>query len=239
MGQIYEKEILLVDDDKMHLSIFSDRLKNMGFKNVIVANGYKKGAELLDSYVPDLVILDHYLDDSKTSIDFAKNFLVGKGIPFIVISTFFTEKVFDEVKTISPLDFLSKSCVDFEFMKSIQLAFNKSSLEIQTSKLKDFFFVKVGKNIKKINLSQIEMISVDGKYLNINFDGRVFIVRSALVDFIKRLPGNFVKVHQSYIVNLNFVESILVEEGKIKLKTCQADFSRSFKKQLLNSYYVS
>ncbi|HMR87139.1 MAG TPA: LytTR family transcriptional regulator DNA-binding domain-containing protein [Saprospiraceae bacterium] len=239
MVQFFDKEILLIDDDKMHLSILEERIKSLGFKNIITANSYKLAVQLLDTQVPDLVITDHFLDNGKTSLDFVKECLLFRDIPTIVITTFHTEKIFDEILTLTPIDFLSKSCSDFELAKSLKLAFSRLLQLSQTSKLKEFFFVKVGKNIKKICLNQIEMISVDGKYLNISVDGRSYIVRSALIDFIKRLPPNFIKVHQSFIVNLDFVETILVEESKVKLKTCEADFSRAFKKQLMSSYFVS
>jgi DNA-binding LytR/AlgR family response regulator len=239
MMQFFDKEILLIDDDKMHLSILEERLKLLGFKNLVTVNNYKNAVQLLDTQVPDLVITDHFLDNSKTSLDFVKECILFREIPIIVITTFHTEKIFDDVLALTPIDFLSKSCNDFELTKSVQLAFSRLLQQTQSSKLKEFFFVKVGKNIKKICLNQIEMIAVDGKYLNISVDGRTYIIRSALVDFIKRLPSNFIKVHQSFIVNLDFVESILMEECKVKLKTCEADFSRAFKKQLMNSYFVS
>lgn len=232
-------EILIIDDDENHLLILKSKLKDLSFNNLLTASSYKKAEEILDISSPDLILLDHYLDKGKTSVDFYKDNLLHKNIPVIVISTFYNEKVFEEVIKIAPIDFLTKSCTDFELKKVIELSLIKKEEYSKKSKLNSFFFVKVGKNIKKVNIEQIEMIEVDGKYLNINVDGRVFIIRSSLNDFVKRLPENFIKVHQSYIINLNFVESINLEEQRILLKNVEATYSRNFKKILFNSYYLS
>lgn len=232
-------EILVIDDDENHLLILKDKLNSISYTNIILANSFNKGQEVLDISTPDLVIIDYYLDKGKTAVDFVKDLLLHKNVPVIIISTFFNEKVFDDILQIIPMDFLSKSCTDFELNKSIKLLKLKNYETQNVSKLNNFFFVKVGKIIKKVNIEQIEMIEVDGKYLNVHVEGRNYIIRSSLNDFVKRLPNNFIKVHQSFIVNLNFIESINPEDQKVILKTVEANYSRNFKKILFNSYYLS
>jgi DNA-binding LytR/AlgR family response regulator len=63
-------------------------------------------------------------------------------------------------------------------------------------------------------------------------------VRSSLNDFAAKLPENFIKIHQSYIINIDFVQSINVDENIVSVKTAQIPFARAFKKMLLSKYYI-
>lgn len=230
--------ILVLDDDMMHLQIMVNRLKQLDYQNVIQKSKYKDASDYLEIETPDLILIDHFLDQGKTSIDFMKEFSIPRNIPSIVFSSFFNEKIFDDIMSYSPIDFLSKNCTDFELRKSLDLAFLKMSSASKKAFLNNFFFIRIGKIVKKINLDEIQMIEVDGKYLNVYVNERIYIVRSTLSDFGKRLPKNFIKVHQSYIINFQYLEYIIDDENKLKLKNCEAFFSRNYRKSLLNSYLL-
>jgi two-component system LytT family response regulator len=231
--------ILVIDDDLTHLDMMVKRLKSLSFSDVSQANSVKQAVDILDVQSPDLVLTDHYLDKGMTSIDFVKTYLLHRNIPVIVMSVFHNEKVFSDILQVMPLDFLSKNCSDFELKKSVELSLLRKEEEQKKSKLQNYFLVKAGNNILKINAEAIEMVEVEGKYLNIYADEKKHIIRSSLNDFVKRLPSQFLKIHQSYIVNMDFVESIDADEQIVKLKHHEAFFSRNYKKTLLNHYYQS
>jgi DNA-binding LytR/AlgR family response regulator len=232
-------QILVIDDDLTHLDMMVNRLKSLSFSDVLQANSTKQALDILDVQSPDLVLIDHYLDKGATSIDFIKTYLLHRNIPVIVVSVFHNEKVFNDILQVVPMDFLSKNCSDFELKKSVELSLLKKQELQKKSKLQPYFFVKAGNNIHKIDIEHIEMVEVDGKYLNVYADEKKHIIRSSLNDFLKRLPTQFLKIHQSYIINMNFVESVDVEEQKVKLKHHEAFFSRNYKKALLSNYYHS
>ncbi|WP_242206076.1 LytR/AlgR family response regulator transcription factor [Aestuariivivens insulae] len=232
-------QILLIDDDEHHLNNLSQRLYNLSYKNIVEAIGFKQGSVFLKSMQPDLIIIDYYLDNGKTCIDFIKENLINNLTPVIVISAFFDEKTFKEIKRIKPIDFLSKNCSDFELKKSLDLSLIKNISRNDKIANPKIYFVKVGNNIKKIKVKDIEMIRVDGKYIILHIENREYPIRSSLNNFLKKLPETFIKVHQSYIVNLDFLESINPEKNKIKLKNCEAYYSRNYKKTLFNYYLLS
>ena len=118
------------------------------------------------------------------------------------------------------------------------LSCNKLEKIAKNSPLHEFVLVKTGKFLKKITIDQIEYISVYGKYLKIISEATPYLVRSSLNDFAAKLPENFIKIHQSYIININFVQSINVDENMVNLKTIQIPFARAFKKLLLSKYYI-
>jgi len=51
------------------------------------------------------------------------------------------------------------------------------------------------------------------------------------------LPDNFIKVHQAYVVNLKFLESISLDEGTLMVGQSTVPFSRNHKKEIFKAYY--
>lgn len=48
---------------------------------------------------------------------------------------------------------------------------------------------------------------------------------------MKKLPANFVRVHRSYVVNVNYIENVL--NGVLILKSDKIPFSRNYKADLM------
>lgn len=231
-------EVLLVDDDENHLFLIKEKLNSIQVYNVTSKKSFNEGSEFLDCNSPDIILIDYYLDNRKTAIDFIKENLMNKNIPVIILSTFYDDSILSKIQKVKPSDFLSKSCSEFELKKSIILSLVKSEETEKREVLNEYIFVKIGNIMKKVCLRQIEMIEVDGKYLNLNIDNRVYVIRSTLNDFIKKLPSNFIKIHQSFIVNLDFVEQVNLIDQKIQLKNVEAIYSKNYKKAILNSSYL-
>ena len=57
--------ILVVDDKTLHLDLVKTKLTNLGYSNVVLRNTYESAVEYLDTFIPDLVIFDYYLDKRK------------------------------------------------------------------------------------------------------------------------------------------------------------------------------
>jgi DNA-binding LytR/AlgR family response regulator len=238
MSNLLSIEILLIEDDELHLDLIKQKLENIGFTNVTTASTYKEASTYMEGNVPDLVLIDYYLDRGHTGVDFVKEYLLGKDVPFIFISSFYGDKVFKDIIGLGPMDFIAKNASEFDYNKSIQLALSKKYQNTFNIKLKDFIFVKYSREIRKIAVENIEYINVDGKYLVLFADSKKFLVRSTLNDFIKKLPEYFIKVHQAYIINLKYLETIQIDEWTIKVGDVPIPFSRNYKKDLFSSYYL-
>ena len=230
--------ILVIDDDKFHLDIFVSKLKSLKYSNLRLANSFSEATNSLMESMPDIIITDYYLDHNKTALDIFKNVNMNYPTPIIIISSYFNHEVLNQIQEIHPIDFLSKNVSEFELDKTIMLSCNKLEKIAKNTPLHEFVLVKTGKFLKKITINNIEYISVYGKYLKIISDGSPYLVRSSLNDFAAKLPENFIKIHQSYIINIDFVQSINVDENIVSVKTAQIPFAQAFKKMLLSKYYI-
>jgi len=82
----------------------------------------------------------------------------------------------------------------------------------------DFFFVNVEYSLVKITSSEITHIEGMKDYVKIYLAGinRPVLTKSTLKGIEEKLPEkDFMRVHKSYIVNLNRIESIRNREVKI------------------------
>ncbi len=83
-----------------------------------------------------------------------------------------------------------------------------------------FLVKKLGKEFL-LPAADIEWCQAQGNYVNLHIRGRDYPLRSTMAEIEARLdPATFVRVHRSYIVNLNAIESIEpLDSGDARAKT--------------------
>lgn len=238
MIQQNDTYILIVDDEESHLNILEYKLVHLGYSNIIKANSYKAAVKLLEEHEFNLVILDYYLDKGHLGTELLQQKHKNQQVPVIFISSFYSEDVLNQIVDFGPVEFLPKGVSEFDLSKVIRLLFNRLFQVQDSFKLKDFMFVRYNKLIKKLHVKEINYISVDGKYVEIWYQEKRYLVRSTLNDFLEKLPENFIKISQSHIINLNFLDAIDTVEYTVKLGDIILPYSRSYKKDLYNAYYL-
>jgi len=72
----------------------------------------------------------------------------------------------------------------------------------------EFLFVKTDGKLIKINLNDLQFVEGLKDYLYLHLKNEKLIVLDTLKDFELKLPNNFMRVHKSYIVRLDQIESI-------------------------------
>ncbi|MFZ1751397.1 MAG: LytTR family DNA-binding domain-containing protein [Saprospiraceae bacterium] len=231
--------VLVIDDDALHCEMICQKLHSLGIQDVKSIDRYKDAGRYLDSTTPDLILLDFYLDNGHTGVQFVKEFLFNTPLPVIFISTFYGKEIFEEILEVVPMEFIPKNISEFDLEKVIRLSLAKKNDMESNEKLKDYILVKSTNEIRKILVADIEYIAVDGKYLVLHISDKKFLIRSTLNDFNKKLPADFLKIHQSYIINLKHLYSIQVDNGVVIIGNKEVPFSRNFKKDIFHSYYLS
>jgi DNA-binding LytR/AlgR family response regulator len=238
MIQQNDTYILIVDDEESHLNILEHKLAHLGYTNIMKANTYKAAVKLLEEHEFNLVILDYYLDKGHLGTELLQQKHKNQQVPVIFISSFYSEDVLNQIVDFGPVEFLPKGVSEFDLSKVIRLLFNRLFQVQDSFKLKDFMFVRYNKLIKKLQVKEIKYISVDGKYVELWYQEKRYLVRSTLNEFLEKLPENFIKISQSHIINLNFLDSIDTEEYTVKLGEIVLPYSRNYKKELFNAYYL-
>ncbi len=96
-----------------------------------------------------------------------------------------------------------------------------------------FTFIKSDKKLIKIYFDEISIIKGLGNYVEIlTTENKKYIYYKSLKDLIENLPDEFMRVHNSYIVNLTNID--ILEDNHIILKNVKIAVGKSYK-ECLNS----
>ena len=203
---------IIVDDDS-HWQMIIKNLINNEYELLLegIFSSAEEAYEYLTQYEVDLVFLDMKIKDDN-GIDLIKRL---EKIPQVIIVSSFKEFAF-EGYSISAIDYLTKP-IDFEkFGKAVQKAVAniKLSKSVYDSNKKiefdrDYILVKENLMTVKLNYSEVLYISALENYIKIITSAKSYVILTTLLQFersIKKHP--FLRVHRSYIINLNYLKSI-------------------------------
>ena len=87
---------------------------------------------------------------------------------------------------------------------------NYSLLTTNSSLNNDVLFLKTDYRIVKVNISDIRYIEGMSEYLKVwlDTDAKPIITLLSMKKMEERLPANFMRIHRSYIINLNKIEEV-------------------------------
>lgn len=97
-----------------------------------------------------------------------------------------------------------------------------------------FTFIKSDKKLVKLYFDEITIIKGLGNYVEIlTTENKKYIYYKSLKDLIENLPSEFMRVHNSYIVNLTNIA--ILEDNHIVLKNVKVSIGKSYKECLTSA----
>ncbi|MBE7175503.1 MAG: response regulator transcription factor [Mucilaginibacter polytrichastri] len=209
-------QCLLVDDEPLALDLLADYASKVPFLNLKKATTSPiEALTLAQEGDVDLVFLDVQMPEL-TGIQFMK---IARGKVKVILTTAYPEYALDGYEH-DVVDYLLKPFSFERFMKAVQKA--QAALQAPTEKegvktaAEDFIFVKTEHKIQKVDLDEILFIEGLKDYISIFTPGGRVVTLSTMKKMEDMLPGgNFVRVHKSYIVALDKIESI--ERSRISI----------------------
>ncbi|MFT7298264.1 MAG: DNA-binding LytR/AlgR family response regulator [Sphingobacteriales bacterium] len=215
-----------VDDEPPALSLISSYVKKTPF--LLLEGEFNNPIEALDFIKKEdvqMVFLDIRMPNL-TGMDLARQLPESTRIVF---TTAYEEYALEGYK-VSALDYLVKPFNYEEFLASAEKAKEYFDLLLGANKGKNFFFVKADYKLHKVIFNEIRFVENVKDYVKIHLkDGTFLMSLMNLKDVEETLPDFFMKVHRSYLVNINEISK--VEKGKIKFSDHEIPVSDSFKDQ--------
>lgn len=216
---------LIVDDDPLICDLlehFCSKVDDV--EEVMMATTGFETINLLNSVNFDLIFLDFDLPDI-TGKDVLN--VLDNNIPVIMVTSnrdFASDSYnYDQV-----VDFLNKPLNFARFYKG----FKKAQNHLQKgSQQESRLFVKEGNKLVNINMNEVKYFKSEGNYISIVFDEKKILTLMTLKELEPKLPKFFQKVHRSYIVNLNKIDSI--DNKAIEMGKDHIPVSQSLEKDLL------
>jgi len=222
---------LVVDDEPIARKGMLEYIEQIEF---LYAKGSCKNAVeasvLLANQDIELVFLDIQMPKI-TGIEFLKNL---QNPPLIIITTAFPEYAIDGYE-LNVFDYLLKPISFERFFKAVIKAQSylrlKEKQEYTTSD--SYFFIKSNQKIEKILLDDILYIEALANYVILHTKNKKHIVYMSFKGIESQLPGHlFLKVHKSYIIALNAIETI--DNNEVLLSGHTLPISKTYKSAVMD-----
>jgi len=203
---------LVVDDEPLALDILTDYIEKVPFLQLVNAttSAFEALAQVQDGKA-DLVFLDVQMPEL-TGIQFLK---IINGKCDVILTTAYPQYALDGYE-LDVVDYLLKPIAFDRFYKAVQKVHHEKSQPVPIAEpapaatsTYDFIFVKTEHKIQKIYLDDILYIEGLKDYISIFTSSERIITLQNMKKMEDVLPaGRFVRVHKSYILALDKIESI-------------------------------
>lgn len=221
--------MFIAEDDVFISEQLEYILIDLGYEVTGIGFNYESSVELLNNVKPDLAILDIKMHGEDLGFVIADYINKHLEIPFIFLTSFSDKATVKEAVAYKPQGYLVKPFNERDIYSTLEVI--KSKID----KPSDVLVLKDGRSQIKVDSSEILWIKSDDKYIEIQTTSRKVVLRTSISKFLEDYPSvNLLRVHRSYVVNLQNVEEIMSDEVLIGGK--KIPLSRTHKEQLRSRF---
>ena len=231
--------ILIVEDDSQIAESLSEMLEILDHKVVGIADSFDEAVKVFENEDVQLALLDIQLRGDKSGIDVAEKIKADYKLPFIFTTAFADKDTVKKASRHSPYGYIVKPYGMKEINAGIEIAIqnHKNFKEFKDEERgvlnQESLFVKANSRIVRIDTDDILYVEAKGDYAVFKTEKKSYIVSSTFKNVEENLdPNKFIRVHRSYIVNINKVVDI--EENNLLIKEQVIPVSRGQKPNLIN-----
>lgn len=249
-------KILVVDDEPLARDVIKQFCRKYEQFTIVGECGSGlQAVEAIEKFSPDIVFLDVQMPDLNGFEVIREMEGIFKGI--YIFTTAHNEYAIDAFET-NTVDYLLKPFTEERFDKAVNktLQYIKAAKDIQTETAIDRLLlsynqiasgngsktwlqrvlVRENKKLFMVSLKDVYYFEGSGDYVKIQLQNKSHLINESLTNLDKQLdPGQFVRIHRSFIVNLDYIkefiphfngEYIIVLQNNLQVK-----LSRSYKSQ--------
>lgn len=222
-------KILLVEDELIIADYMQECLTNYGYDVIGVCINYNEAVAAMAGNLPDIVLLDITLKGEKSGIDLGAYINAKIQLPFVYITSHSDKATIDRAKQTLPYTYLIKPFDENDLYAAIETALMHFARRKETFGekeegekpviIKDGIFVKHKGKFVKIQLNELFWLEANDNYVTLNTQQGQYVLKTTLKMLQDALPGCFVRIHRSYVINLHHIKSFDSEELIISNKS--------------------
>jgi DNA-binding LytR/AlgR family response regulator len=206
------QNIVIVEDEPDLARNIAELTTHLGYNVVGVFNNSKSCLLYLEKNRVDLVILDVMIKGEQNGVELGKTITEDYNIPILFCSAYTDELLLQKAKAVSPRGYIVKPFNRDILKTNIFLALNDKPAAPTPSKStgggKETFHIRDKGYVIPIEFKDILIAEADGLYTKIITPTKSYLIRAILKNIEAQLPSNkFLRVHKSYIVNLDHISS--------------------------------
>ncbi|WP_046757560.1 LytR/AlgR family response regulator transcription factor [Kordia jejudonensis] len=232
---------IIIDDEPLAIDIIESYLLQIGGIEIVAkCTNPLDAITMLNKNQVDLVFLDIQMPNL-TGIDLVETI---HNIPQFIFTTAYPQYALDAFN-LNATDYLVKPIPLHRFLKAVSKAKEKYELEHkerpnlvpispeEATPTNDFIFVKSEYENIKIDVNDIKYIQGLKDYIKIHLkqSNKPVLTLSNFKVIQDKLPNHFIRVHRSFIVNINYIRA--VQKTKIVIDDIRIPIGETYKNDVL------
>jgi len=219
--------ILIGEDDILIAEHLKEIIKSFGYDVVGVAHNKEQILKLIDKTDPNLALLDIRMEGKYDGIEIGETILKNYNFPIIYITAHSDREIIQKALKTKPSGYIIKPFKSMEVFTALQIAAENFS----NKKADNFILIKDGYTTIKLFLYEIIYIKSDNNYIEIYTEKTKYLERNSLESILSTINSdNFMKVHRSYVINLNHLKEF--KSNTVILGERSIPVSRKYIKEL-------
>lgn len=231
-------KIFIVEDEELHLETAIMYVEKSGHTVCGSCDNADKAFDEIKTALPDVVLVDIALPGLLNGIGLAQKINRDLSIPHIFTTSFSDDEVIKDAIDTNPKAYLKKPIDMVNLKAAIEIAIQPiktNNEEIDSpNPITSLLFTKIGDRLVKIPVKNIKFIKADGdNYSSIFFNNKEVACRKTIKELLKQLPSNFIQIHRSTVININFLSEIKECDQVAIVQNKELPIGRKYKKEFL------
>ena len=198
---------LAIDDEPLALQQIAAYINKVPFLELAAqCQSALEARQFLSDDRVDAIFCDINMPDLN-GMDFVKSLTAP---PLVVFTTAYSEYAIEGFK-VNAVDYLLKPFGMQEFMRAPNRLQERLSIPASApAETDDTLFLKTDYRIVKVNIPDIRYVEAMSEYLKVWIEGEAkpIITLLSMKKMEERLPDNFMRIHRSYIINLDKIQEV-------------------------------
>ena len=200
---------IAIDDEPLALQQIAAYINKVPFLELAAqCQSALEARQFLSDERVDAIFCDINMPDLN-GMDFVKSLAAP---PLVVFTTAYSEYAIEGFK-VNAVDYLLKPFGMQDFMRAanrLQERLSVSTPPPAAAESDDTLFLKTDYRIVKVSIPSIRYVEAMSEYLKVWIEGEAkpIITLLSMKKMEERLPNNFMRIHRSYIINLDKIQEV-------------------------------
>lgn len=230
-------KVLIAEDDMVVAKNLSITLGERGYDILGISESGEELLQLVGKAQPDIIIMDINLAGLMDGIEVASLLKSKTTIPVLYLTSDRDLATMERAKLTNPDGYLIKPFDDDELVSAIEIALHRHHLtdnsQRESTVVSDsHLFVKVRNRLEKVKFDDVSFIEANDIYSNLVTSQNNYILSYSLKTLADKLPPHtFIRVHRSYIINVEHINAI--EDNYILIDKKNIPIGKTYKEDLM------
>jgi len=229
-------DCVIIEDDPLSALDIKIKAIEIGLNVVKVFDDYTKVQSQLTNLKVDIILSDVKLGLGIDAPDILHK--IKDLPPIIFFSNSVDDKLYEKCQTLNPYIYLTKPVNKLTLRSSVEgaLKLRNKTLNRKGDIHRDagLVFIRDRGKLISVDCSKVSYVFAEGNYCTIHIGGKKIAIRSSLRNVIEKFNNeNFIQIHRSYLINLTFLEKVIIGRNIVELRDISLPIGRKFKKNIL------